>query len=519
MNRVDAGMLVGTASGNRVRRTTSLIAIVAVFGLWAPSAAADTQTSRFGAGGYMRVMTRPDFQGGDSRLGFWNLYGRLLNEGPYAALELRLDLIPQDPLSSTAWTSVHARVEGGSVRGADAGGGTLDNFRLSQLYARTGNVLLRNVTWQIGTLESYWGDLGLYDMRLASILDDTLGLSARLDIDAFELLIGFGDAGYVLKGTDYNTILSMGASAKVRFGKHAEIGVGAQYRYEPSVKGNRFAPHRSTFADGTGIDYERFVRGEVAQRFIEDGNLPTDFADPVATDASSMKLIAHVGFGNLGVLVWNNLFANFQRRHPDNFVFEMFEGNEYRIYVNDLTDERFELNLGNEMQLKLIDNVLDVTWAVLYGFHYDNDNFISPTDNDRRFVSAVARFQLYLAESLHFLLEGSVAQEQSTNGNTYRNHRDSVFVSKDGRGDADGLEFGDADTRNTVQLKLGPVLSPSGRGIFSRPSFRLLYGLQHSSQNNAFGNSFVETLDEFQDFETVEQHLHHVIALEVETWF
>ncbi len=194
-------------------------------------------------------------------------------------------------------------------------------------------------------------------------------------------------------------------------------------------------------------------------------------------------------------------------------------GEEYRIYVKDLTDERYQLNIGNEMQLELVPDILDLTWAVLYGLHYDNDNFIKPTDNDRRFMSAVARFQVYLTESLHFLLESSVAQEQSTNGNMYRNHADSIFQSEDGRMNTDGLEFGDADTRNTVQLKLGPVLQPTGRGIFNRPSFRLLYGLQHSSQNNAFGNSFVQTQDEFDDFDVVEQHYHHVIALEVETWF
>lgn len=469
----------------------------------------------------MRVMTRPDFQGGNSRLGFWNLYGRLLNEGPYAALELRLDIIPQDPLTPSPWTSVHARVEGGSVQNADVGGGNLGNFRLSQLYARTGNVLLENVTWQIGTLESYWGDLGLYDMRPAQILFETIGVSSRLDLDKVEILLGAGDAGYAIKGFDYNTILTVGGSAKVRFGKHAEIGVGGEYRYEPKVPGNRFAPHVSRFpgSDTDPLDYEQFVRGEIAETFFEGGGQPSDFANPVAVDASSFKLIGHVGFGNLGPLIWNNLFANFQRRHPQNFVFEQYAGDEYRIYVKDLTDERFQLNIGNEMQLRLVPGLLDLTWAMLYGFHYDNDNFIQPTDNDRRFLSGVARFQLFLTDTLHLLLEGSAAQEQSTNGNMYRNFADSVFQSRDGRQEADGLEFGDADTRNTQQLKVGPVLSPTGKGIFTRPQFRLLYGMQHSSQNNAFGNSFVETLDEFNDFETVEQHWHHVLAVEVEAWF
>ena len=35
-------------------------------------------------GGYVRVMARPSLQGGAGQLGHWNLYGRLMNEGPYA---------------------------------------------------------------------------------------------------------------------------------------------------------------------------------------------------------------------------------------------------------------------------------------------------------------------------------------------------------------------------------------------------------------------------------------------------
>lgn len=505
----------------------TLLAALAAATLFSSPVAAETDSDRFGAGGYFRVMTRPDFQGGNSRLGFWNLYGRLLNEGPWASLELRLDIVPQDPLTPTPWTSVHSRIEGGSVANADPGQGNLANFRLSQLYAQTGNVIFENVTWQIGTLESYWGDLGLYDMKPAQILFETVGLSARYDNPWVEVLLGAGDAGYFIKGFEYNTILTLGGSVKVKFGKHAQVGVGGEYHYEPKVEGNRFAPHVSRFpgpddeatlAD-TAIDYEQLVRGEVAETFFEEGGQPQDFADPVAVNADSWKVIGHIGFGGLGPLLWNNLFANFLKRHPENFVFENYQGEDYRVYVTDLTDERYQLNIGNEMQLRLVPRWLDLTWALLYGFHYDNDNFILPTDNDRRYFSAVARFQVYLTDTLHFLLEGSAAQEQSLNGNMFRNHADSIFRSTDGQSDTRGLEFGDADTRNTTQLKLGPVLNPTGMGIFTRPSFRLLYGLQYSSQNNAFGNSFVETLDEFNDFQVVEQHYHHVIALEVETWF
>ena len=141
------------------------------------AASAQAPDSRFSAAGYYRIMARPDFQGGEGRLGYWNLYGRLMNEGPWAALEMKLDLLQAPPGSSETWASLHARIEGGSVNTADPGNGNLVNFRVSQLYARVGNVLLPDVTWQLGTLVYYFGDLGLYDFRPAQILDDTIGVS------------------------------------------------------------------------------------------------------------------------------------------------------------------------------------------------------------------------------------------------------------------------------------------------------------------------------------------------------
>jgi hypothetical protein len=63
------------------------------------------------------------------------------------------------------------------------------------------------------------------------------------------------------------------------------------------------------------------------------------------------------------------------------------------------------------------------------------------------------------------------------------------------------------------------VLNPLGPGMYVRPSLRLLYGVQYSTQNNAFGNSFVETLDQYNDFGNVERHWHSVVAIEAEAWF
>src|SRR5688572_30543842 len=112
-----------------MRNFLLVLALFALLG--ARPARADAEPDRFNAGGYFRVMTRPDLQGGNGRLGFWNLYGRLLNEGPYAALELRLDVLRNEPGRNDPWAAVQAKVEGGSIANADPFAGTLAAFRLT----------------------------------------------------------------------------------------------------------------------------------------------------------------------------------------------------------------------------------------------------------------------------------------------------------------------------------------------------------------------------------------------------
>ncbi len=466
-------------------------------------------------GGYFRVMTRPDFQGGDGKLGYWNLYGRLLNEGPYATVEMKLPILEQRPASSEVWTSVHMKVEGGSVGNADSGNGNLSNFRMSQLYAEAGNVLLDRVTWRVGSLETYFGDLGLYDMRPTTLFQDTVGLSARYRDERAELLLGFGDAGYALRGSEYMTVFSPGASARFQLGRHVQLGLGGQLYHEPEVTGNRYAPHSTP-----GLDYEDVLRGEVVQSFLEDNpGEAIAFPDPEPTSNTSYKAVATFGFGGFGPLVWNSVQASYQLVHPDNFVDETYEGETYTLYVTELTDERSVLVVGDEVQLQLIPGRLDMALAGLWGLHQDGDNAIAPSSDARSYASAVARIQTYLSPTVHLLIESSLAREISTNGNTYRNHQDSIFENDAGASDPRGLEYGDSDTRDTWQGKAGFVLNPLGPGIYTRPSLRLLYGLQHSTQNNAFGNSFVEDLDQYNEFGNVERHWHHVLALETEVWF
>ena len=122
------------------------------------------------------------------------------------------------------------------------------------------------------------------------------------------------------------------------------------------------------------------------------------------------------------------------------------------------------------MQLRIIPKRWDLTWSALYGRFTDQDNDIAPTDFDRDIMSTVLRSQVYLNDSIHLLVESSIAREFSRNGNAFREHVDSVLSNTDGNPDIRGFENGDTDTRITWQGKGGLVLNPAGIGIFTRPS-------------------------------------------------
>lgn len=484
-------------------------------GLWLGLLLSTPAAAGGNVGGYFRVAARPDLQGGNGRLGYWNLYGRLMNEGSYGMLDFRYDVLERAVASPEPWTSVHARIEGGSIANADAGNGGLANFRLSQVYVRSGNVLLQNVVWQVGTLEYFFGDLGLYDIRPATLFFDTVGLSAHYQSKRLELLVGFGDSGYKMYGARYNAVPTPGAMARLKLGK-LELGGGGEAKLEGGVPGNVNAPYQTP-----ALDYEEWWRGEVAQSWIEEYG--EEFADyfpaPVSRDARSYKLVGYLGFGGFGPIRWNNLFVSYERRHPQKSTFEDLLGEPLEIFVHDFTDQRTVLTVGDEIQLKLVPKRLDAVWGGLYGNHRDADNQLAPSDDDRTYASTVLRLQAYATPTVHFLVESSLAREWSRNGNAFREHADSIFANTGGRADTRGLEFGDTDTRNTWQGKGGVVLNPLGPGVFVRPSLRLLYGVQYSNQNNAFGNSFVESVDQYNDFQNVEQHWHHLAALEAEVWF
>jgi hypothetical protein len=493
-------------------------ACILLWSLVAAGAFAQAKPDRVSAGGYFRLSARPDWEGGNGRLGYWNLYGRLMNEGSYAMLEMKLDLLQAAPGTNDLWASVHARVEGGSIDGADPLNGSLTQFRVSQLYVRAGNLLLDRVTWRVGTLWYYFGDLGLYDFRPASVLEDALGVSAWYTGDFLDVMVGVGDSGFRVRGLAYSPLLTAGGMVKLHPGRHFELGLGGDVEYEPSIEGHRFAPHQTP-----NVAYEDFVRGEVVQRYLEQNpGQELVFAQTrpeAAPPAVPFRAVGYLGFGKLGPLTWNNFFVSFRRLAPRQSYVESFSGRDYTIYISNLTRDRFQLQLGNEMQLRLIPDRLDAVWSVLYGNDTDTANTIQASEANRIYMSTVLRLQLYLSRTFHVLLESSLAQEKSKNGNLYREHYDSVFASNGGISDTRGLQFGDSPTRNTWQLKAGVVLNPTGFGIYARPSLRLLYGLQYSSQQAAFGSGFTDSLSQFNQFPGQERHWHNLISLEAEGWF
>jgi len=468
-------------------------------------------------GGYVRVMARPGLQGGAGRLGHWNLYGRLMNEGPYGMLDLDLDVLESAPGSGTPWSRVHARIEGGSVGSADPSDGSLSGYRLSQLHVQAGSVLLTDLTWQAGTLESTMGDLGLYDMRPAQVFHDTVGLSGRWERGPVDLLLGLGDSGFGLRGDRYNPVLTGGGSVRVAVGDRVQLGIGGEKRLEPGVRGSTTAPYNTP-----GVDYEDWVRGEVVQSYRAEHPIAADrFPDPVLTraDGHSAFLYLGLGQGHGQFFEWMSTYVRYDKYLPQGPNTDTHAGETHDIHVTALTDERRALTVGSELLLNVVPDRLQWVHGALWGARWDEDNQTLPSDYDGNFKSWVQRLQLAATPTLGILVETSLAEETSRNGNRYRTHADSIFSGTDGVPDTRGLESGDTDTRQTWQGKGGVVLTPLGPGVWSRPTLRLLYGTQWSSENNAFSNRFVESLDQYNEFGNVERHWHHLLAMEAEAWF
>lgn len=496
--------------------------------------------------GYFRAMARSDFGYNSPTLGWWPLYGRLMNETPWMMAEAGFHTVMPEKKSDPRATVV-MKVEGGSFRNTDAGMGSLSNYRITQMYLETENVVFRHFITQTGTLWYNMGYIGIYDMYVAQTMWETAGFRAGHRWDTMEYFVGIGDSGYHIheqrKGSNsfanikndigYTSVPTAGALYKVNLHKfsllrpvtsilkHLQSGISFMYFYEPASEGNPNAPHQTQ-----GIDIQDIMRQQSLEKyFLANPGQEENFPWPEATSASSFRGTWWLGFA-LGVkmgpvsLNWSDLSVQFVKKHPDVAVTESYNGVTRDIYITEFTDEKYEFQIVNETAWTIWPGLVDMNIGLAFGKAWDNDNLYRPDDANRTIMSFVIRPQVYITRDLHILTEVSYAREKSTRGYRYREHYDSIQSNIGGVPDDDGLEWGDTDTKHTWQFKVGPIISPAGKGINTRPQIRLLYGVQNSNVHAAFGTSYDESLERRNVWNRRQDlHWHHMVSLEVEHWF
>jgi hypothetical protein len=334
--------------------------------------------------------------------------------------------------------------------------------------------------------------------------------------------------------TGYNSTPTAGGLVKTNLAKISRItktvfgftnyfwlGFGGQFHHEGENEGNPDAPLQTP-----GVSYEDVLRGDTLRKYLIANPTGKDtFPYPKPTSASYYKISAWMGFNlkkSLGPvrLNWNDLSFSVVKKRPDSAVTEIYNDIEKDIYISEFTDERYEYFIVDEMQWILWPKYLDLNIGFLFSQAWDNDNSMRPDDHNRTIYSVVVRPQFYFTKEIHALLEVSLARENSTAGNRYREHYDSLEKTTNGNPDIRGLEWGDTDVKNTLQLKVGPVINPNGRGIYNRPSIRILFGAQYSNVHTAFGNSYIESLEQRNIFNKRKDiHWHYLISIEAEHWW
>lgn len=490
---------------------------------------------------YFRMSAQDDFGYNSPTLGWGPFYGRLMNETPWLMADFGYHVVrPETPGGERA--TLFMRIEGGSFRGYNVGQGSLGNFNINHIWLETENVLLKTLVTQTGNLWYNMGYIGIFDNFTSQVFYDTIGFRAGQRTKWFEYFAGVGDSGWTTyrnrtydgwDGHQYATIPTVGGLVKLnlyefqalkgfsnRFMPKWQIGTTFQMMWERENETLRGAPYQTP-----NVQYADVMRGEAFKKFMLENPGNADFF-PWAQPARGnyWRYTAWTGFGGPEIgpfkVYWNDLSVRFEKKAPQIAVKETYDGETKDIYISQFTDERYEFSLYDEIQLRLLPNHFDLNMGFGFGKSWDNDNRIRPDDYNMTRYAFVIRPMWYITEHLHYLLELVYAREKSTIGNRYREHFNSIKSNTQGAPDTEGLEWGDTDTKYTYQIKTGFTINPAGRGIYSRPVIRLLYGVQHSNVQAAFGNSFEESLNRRNQFNLNRDiHWHHMARVEVEHWF
>lgn len=496
---------------------------------------------------YFRISAQDDFGYNAATLGWSPFYGRLMNETPWMMAQFGYHILRPEKISDPRATFI-LRLEGGSFRNTDKDSGSLAKFSFTQVYLETENIPVRHFVTVTGSLWYNMGYIGIYDNFTAQVFWETMGIRAGQRYDKLEYYIGAGDSGYNIyqsrknnsdfKHLDYNTIPTLGALLKLNLYKfgfmkpvagvlpYIQLGVSYQHMWERENSSLPGAPGQTPI-----ILYSDVMRREVLKKFLAENPGQGDFF-PFSQSQSANYFRGTFWLGFAGpqfgpvALRWNDLSIKIERKAPEIGYTETYNGESKDIYISEFTNERYELLIMDEMHWQLIPERLDMNIGLAFGSSWDNDNTVRPDDYNKVSMSAVIRPQFYFNNFLHYLLEVSLAKEISTIGLRYREHHDSVMsnngLALDGypAPDTQGLQWGDTDTKYTLQVKTGPVLNPTGRGIYARPSVRLLFGAQYSNVHAAFGNTLVESFDRRNNFRVNKDiHWHYMVRIEAEHWF
>lgn len=490
---------------------------------------------------YVRASAQDDFGYNAPTLGWSPFYGRLMNETPWLMADFGYHVVrPETPGAPRA--TLFMRIEGGSYRGYNMGNGSLSNFSINHVWLETENVLFKTLVTQTGNLWYNMGYIGIFDNFTAQVFYDTVGFRAGQRTKLFEYFLGAGDSGWSLyrnrsydgwEGHQYAVIPTVGGLVKLnlyelealksfsnKFMPRWQVGASFQMMWERANETMRGAPYQTP-----NVAYADVMRGEAFKKFMLENPGNSDFfpwAQPHPTNY--WRYTGWTGFSgpDLGPIkiYWNDLSVRFEKKAPQIAVRETYDNESKDIYIAAFTDERYELSLYDEIQLRLLPNHFDLNAGFGFGKSWDNDNKLRPDDYNSTRYSFVIRPMWYITEHLHYLVELVYAREKSNIGNRYREHFNSIKSNTQGIPDSEGLEWGDTDTKHTYQIKTGFTINPAGRGIYSRPVIRLLYGVQHSNVQAAFGNSFEESLNRRNQFNLNRDiHWHHMVRVEFEHWF
>ncbi|RME03886.1 MAG: hypothetical protein D6805_04945 [Planctomycetota bacterium] len=477
--------------------------------------------------GYFRVYARTDFGKGAKTLGWWNLYGRLMNERPWFTFGISQKFLRQRSETDPG-VRVYGRIEGDSFRVGDEKQGSLSSFSLTQIYLEVVNIPYRHFVVQLGTLWYNMGYIGIYDWYVAQSFWETVGVRAGMRYRDMEWFVALGDSGYdvyqrrkqTFEDAGYDSVPTVGGLFKVKLGE-VWLGSSVMLRYEFGDSASKNAPRQTD-----SVDYRDVLRGDVLERYL-DAN-PSDpngdfFPASRAVDDFSWRWTFWLGFGGVRLggirLRWNDFSVSLEKKPADQALRFSANGVTKDVYISRFTDERYELLVLDESYWELSSRV-DMVMGIFFSYAWDGDNRYRPDDQNRLAFSILFRPQIYLTDYFHLLNEVSFAVERSLIGNRYREHFDSLTTNTDGVFDPEGLEWGDTDIKYTLQFKTGLVFNPFGKGIYNRPSIRLLFGVQYSNVHAAFKNSYEESLARQNLFNARKDlHWHYMISLEVEHWF